>query len=1033
MNISDFAIKRPYFVFAILAAVLIFGSLSLSRIPVDLLPKVEMPSIIIMTPYPGAGPEEVEKNLIDPLERWLGTISGLKEIQSDARENVGVVQLTFDWGVNIDEVDAEVRERLDLGLLETPEEVGEPFMVKLSGSLIPQMLVAVSGGSDPAATRQIADDVSKRLQRVQGAAAADVMGGKERELLVEIDRRKLVSYEISPVQIEMVLKAHNLNYPLGNLSENGQNTDLRLVAEYEDLQELERTIIGSKGNMPVYLGDVARLSWADAEQTSGLNINGKPGISIVVQKRSGVNTIQLSKRLTEAIEEIRKDLPDGVELTILHDGASFIKTAVSSTFWNLVEGGILAVLVIFLFLGGFRSTFFVAASIPLSILLALIGVSLAGYRIDILSMAGLTVAIGMVVDASIVVFEAIHRHNKSGLPPREAASVGAKEVGSAITSSTITTLVVFIPLLFIRGFVSVLFTEFSWVVIFALGSSILVALLIIPMAASRYLGLEKKPPKLVQRFERFYTKLENVYKRIISWALGHRAYIVFTGLGLLVLSVTALFFQPRDFFPKMDQGELTVAVKAPAGTSLEEMERRVGKLEKLIVDSIPELKVMQTTIGSGQGLISTIQGVEGTNNARLLLYLVGKSKRSRSTEDIKEWLREKAGDQIPGMEITFAAEALGSIAFGAEDVALGGSTPVVVEIEGYDIKTADSLANIIADSLAQIRGIIDVRSSSEEKRPGIALKIRRDLTSRFGMTPYELGKILRTELAGAVATTYRIESKDYDVRLRLSEADRSSLSKIEAIEIKTPSGLVPLRNMVEIEISPSPIVIKHKGTNRILTVKADIKGRDLGSISEDVRSLLKRMPTPSGIKLRQIGGFKQMSESFADLWWILLIAIALVYLVMTAQFGSFRFPFIIMFTLPLALIGAVAMLILTGTTLNTFSFLGLIVLVGVIVNNGIVYIDYVNKLRRDHGMKLDDALKEAGRVRMRPILVTALTTTVGLFPMALGIGEGTEMTQPLAVPVLGGLLVGTFLTLIFIPVLYHLLEKPREKKAVKRH
>jgi HAE1 family hydrophobic/amphiphilic exporter-1 len=394
---------------------------------------------------------------------------------------------------------------------------------------------------------------------------------------------------------------------------------------------------------------------------------------------------------------------------------------------------------------------------------------------------------------------------------------------------------------------------------------------------------------------------------------------------------------------------------------------------------------------------------------------------------VEEWLREKAKD-MPGLEITPAAQTLGSIAFGAEDLALGGTTPIVIEVEGYDLDAADSIGLLLADSLKTIPGIVDVRTSAEDRRPGISLKIRRDLTSRFGITPYELGKILRTELAGATVTAYRLEGDEFDVRLRLTQADRSTISKIEALEITTPAGLVPLSNMVTIERSAAPSAIHHKGTNRIRTVGANLKGRDLGSASDDVRALLKRIEPPPGLKIRLSGGFSQMKESFSDLWWVILVAAILVFLVMMAQFGSFRFPFIIMFTLPLALIGGIAMLIFTGTSLNTFSLLGFIVLVGVVVNNGIVFIDYTNQLRRDHGMGLEEALKEAGKVRMRPILMTAATTIFGLLPMAIGIGEGTELTTPIARPVLGGLLAATLLTLVFIPVLYHLFEKPRKKK-----
>lgn len=1033
MSLSAFSVKRPYVVFAVLVAIMIFGGISLSRLPVDLLPQISLPSMIVIIPYPGAGPEEVEKNVVDEAERWLGTISGLEGIESDASDNLAFIHLTFDWNVDADNIINDVRDKLDIALSWAPDEVGDPTMIQLEASLLPQMMVGISGGKDAVQNRKIAKDLGNRLQRIQHVAAADVIGGEEREVLVSIDRRKLTTYGIHPAHVESILAAHNINYPLGSITEQGKELDLRLVAEFEDLAELEHTIVGSKGNMPVYLADVASVRWSKTDENSAFLVNGVPGVSIMVQKTSGTNTIQLSKALNAELEDIKKELPPGVEITILFDSARFVRSSLNSTFWNLLAGAVLAAIVLFLFLGRFRRTAFVGAAIPLSVFVALIGVELAGFKIDILSLAGFTVAVGMVVDASIVVFEAIHRHNMMGLSPSEAAVKGTQEVGGAIFASTMTTVAVFVPLLFLKGFVSILFQEFSWVMILTLAASLLIALTFIPMAASRFMKAEAKPTRISQIFDKGYKWLEGIYEKFLSWALRHRAYAIFLGSALFGLSLMAMFFYQKDFFPSIDRGEVTVDITAPAGTSLDEMNIRVSEFEKIIMDSIPELDLMQTTIGGGEGLVSSVRGVSGNNNAQIMIYLVKKTQRKRTSKDVEQWLRAQA-PKMPGLEITPTAQTLGSIAFGAEDLALGGTTPIVIEIEGYDLAKADSVGLMLADSLRLIPGLVDVRTSAEGRRPSYSLKIRRDLASRFGITPYELGKILRTELAGAVATSYRIEGDEYDVRIRLASQDRSTIARIEALDIPTPVGIVPLSNMVTIDRASSPSAIHHKGTERIRSVGANLEERDLGSASEDVQALLKRVQPklPEGITVRLTGGFSEMSESFSDLWWVILMAVILVYLIMMAQFGSFRFPFIIMFTLPLALIGGIAMLIMTGTSLNIFSLLGFIVLVGVVVNNGIVFIDYANQLRRNEGMGLEEALLKAGKVRMRPILMTAFTTVFGLLPMAIGIGEGTELTTPIARPVMGGLIAATFLTLIFIPVLYHLFEKPKEKQTTRK-
>ena len=422
MNLSAFSVKRPYLVFAVLVAVLVFGGISLSRLPVDLLPQFSLPSMIVMIPYPGAGPQEVEKSVVDEAERWLGTISGIEEIESDASDNLAFMHLTFDWSVDPELITTDVRDKLDMALSWAPEEVGNPSIIQLDASMLPQMMIGVSGGTDAIQNREVARDIGKRLQRINKIAAADVVGGEEREILVSLDRRKMTTYSIHPSQIEGVLAAHNLNFPLGNITQQGREMELRLVAEYEDLSELERTIVGSKGDMPVYLADVATVSWSETDENSAFMVNGVPGVSIMVHKTSGANTVQLSKALNEELNDIKRKLPPEIEVTVLYDSARFVRSSLSSTFWNLLAGAVLAALVLFMFLGRLRRTAFVGAAIPLSVFIALVGIELAGFKIDILSLAGFTVAIGMVVDASIVVFESIHRYNSMGYSPRKRLS-----------------------------------------------------------------------------------------------------------------------------------------------------------------------------------------------------------------------------------------------------------------------------------------------------------------------------------------------------------------------------------------------------------------------------------------------------------------------------------------------------------------------------------------------------------------------------------------------------------------------------------
>ncbi|NPV14919.1 efflux RND transporter permease subunit [candidate division WOR-3 bacterium] len=1021
MKLTDTSIKRPVTTILVSLVLVLFGVVGVSRMPVDILPPVTLPMMIVVTSYPGAGPQEVEAEVTKVIEERVGTISNLKEISSRSLENISIVQLQFAWGTNLDAAAADVRDRLDMAVAMLPDAASRPAVFKLDASMMPVLQIALYGDVDQLLMRDVAEDLADGLQRVPGVATAMVAGGTKRQLQVKVKEEKLLAAGITIDALNLTLQAQNLNYPVGRVTSQGKEFLIRLLGEYTDLDQVRNTVVGMKGQSPILLKDIADVDWGPEEVLTVARYNQGSAIFVVVQRRPDANPVQVARAARAELKELSSILPAGVEHEVIFDSSKEITRSISNVVYNILLGGILAVFILFLFLRRFRATLFVAFAIPLSVFFALFFMFLLGYSVNILSMAGLAIAVGMVVDNGIVVFEAIFRHRERGTERFRAASVGADEVAMAITASTLTTIVVFLPLLLVRGFLQVIFPQLVWAVVGALVASLVIALTLIPTLTSRYLPDPKPAISGIRKWsERFYQRIEDGYARLIGWALGHKRLVVFGAVVILGVSLGLVRFIGTEFFPVQESQFHRLQVEMPVGTNLAVTDSAVRKLENYVQERWQdEIEGVAVQLGTGTGFVAIMGGSSGSHSGLLNIVLKPKRLRKHSVEEIDQDIRRFAAT-IPGLKVYVQEFSFTSMA--------GTSSGVELDITGYDLATADSLTRKVIAAIETIPGLVDIKSSRQPGKPELQLVVDRQKAALYGLTPYQIGAALRTEVEGNAPTVYRLGGKEYDILIRLPEEQRDELVEILGTFVPSPTGPVPLGNLVTVRTSTGPLEIERKNNERIVKITARNVGISAGQAAQKIARAIKDIPIPTGFTLKLSGSYEEMTRTFRDFALVILIALVLVFVVMASQFESLRDPFIIMFTMPFALIGVLWILFLTRTTLSVISLLGLLILVGVVVNNGIVYIDYTNRLRRERGMGLIDAVKEAGRIRLRPILMTSLTTIFGMLPLAFQIGEGSELWSPLGRAIVGGMIVSTFLPLVFIPVLYTIFETRSERR-----
>ena len=1019
MSLPSVSVSRPITTTMLFLIVILLGAISFSRLPVDLMPELVYPTLTVRTDYPNVGPQEVEDLVTRPIEEAVAAIAGVEEITSSSSEGNSTVRVAFTWGTDLDEAADDIRSRVERIRGQLPEGAEPPRVFKFDIAQFPILFLGVSSERmGPIELREFTEErINRRLERIPGVASIDIRGGLRRQIQVELDRDRMLALGLSADSITRLLREENLNRPAGQVEEGNLDVFLRTVGEYRTAEEVGATVVAVREGTPLYLRDIAAVSEGVEEVTTLTRINGEPGIRVAINKQAGSNTVEVAKGVLAEVAKINSDTPQ-LRIIPIIDTSKYIENAIRNVRNSAVIGSILAVFVLLFFLRSERSTLVIATSIPISVIATFALVYFSGFTLNIMTFGGLALGVGMLVDNAIVVLENIFRKFEGGTNAIRSAIEGTSEVAMAITASTLTTIAVFLPIVFMEGVSGVMYKQLAIVVAFALFASLAVALTLIPVLSSRILsigrGRERKSPlaPVYRRSGAMLERLEDRYRSGIGWALRHRKLIVLGSLILFALSAALVPFIGSELMPKTDEGEVRIDVEMAVGTRLELTDAAIREVEKIVRQEVPEAENILTGVGGGGW------GVSGSHSGDVRVSLVPQSRRNRSSEEIAASLRPKLG-KIPGATIR-AREGSGlfimRIAFG------GGDEGLEVEIRGFDLEQSHLLAGQVQKALEETEGITDVRLGRDPGRPERVIRIDREQIARLGLSMSQVAAIVETNLAGSRATVLRRAGREYDMVVRLREQDREVLTDIEEVSLVSSSGeTVALRNVIDVEYSAGPIAIDRKDQERVLYVSGNVAGRDMGAVAADVQQQLRQIELPDGFALILAGEYEEQQEARTALLITLFLAILLVYMVMAAQFENLLDPFVVMFSIPMAAVGVFITLFVTGTTFNIQSYIGMVMLAGIVVNNGIVLVDYTNLLRRRDGMSLHEAVVEAGRRRLRPILMTTATTLLGLLPLTLALGEGGEVQAPMARAVVGGLFVSTFVTLFLIPVLYTMI------------
>jgi len=1008
------AVNRPVLTAVGFIVLVLLGVFGWSNLPVALYPDITLPTLMVITEYRGASALDVEEEISKNLENALGNVSNLKTIKSDSRENISIISLQFEYGTDLDEAANDVRDALGF-MVNLPDDAGNPTLFKISGNMAPVVGYTASAENPGVDIKSILEDkVLDELSRVPGVGSAEYWGGGDtRQINIDISQVKLEQLGVSLMQIVQVLEANNLTFPLGQLEQGGIEYNLRLPAKFKNIEEIEKVVVGNNNGKMVELRDVATVSWGVGEKDGYFRRNGKDAAMFGIFKKSGANTVEVAKLAQKRIDDLGKRYP-GLNFEVIFDLSEMVEDSIHNLVNTIAIAIILVLAVSFLLLGNIRASIIIAVSIPVSLIISFIYLYLSNSSLNIISLSAIAIAVGMVVDNAVVVLENVFRHRESGESAKEAAVFGAQEVSQAILASTVTTIVIFLPLMLTRGLVAVMFKELAITMPLMLTISFITAITLTPMLSSRFLKMKKEE----DFSDRFFGRLEFGYSGMINWALSHKGKLL--GIFILIFLIGMFLFKyvPMDFFPNPGSDQLQANIELPIGTRVEKTNEMAKKIEDLIWKEVPETKSVTVQAGGSGDIFSGSKGSHWIT----LYSTIGKTKKSKF--QIADELNKKVGE-IPGISrVKFSV--IGGM-FGGDDEGVFGGAPIEVEIIGDNLEEADSLAEVLRDALVGVEGISSIEISRKKGGRELWLDPQGFEMYSYGFSAYSVGSELRTAFYGTEVGKFSEGGIEYPIIVRLDDQSRNSFETIDNLQLVNMFGMsVYISNFLEPVEKSAALSVERKNKERMVVLKISVSAA-LGNAMKEVRKVVDSFVIPKGLVINYAGQVQEQSETTSSLIFAILLGMILVYLVMAAQFESFFDPFIIMFSVPFAFVGVSLAYWVSFQSMSLMGMVGIAMLVGVVVNNAIVMIDYFNILRK-RGMELTEAVKTGAKRRLRPILMTTGTTVFGLLPLAFSTGSGSVLWKSLGISVVGGMIVSSFITLLLIPTLYTIFESKLKRR-----
>ncbi len=1031
MSLYSSSVKRPVTTILIFVAVVIIGLFSLQKLPIDLYPDIDTNTIMVMTSYQGASAQDIEQNLTRPLENTLNSVEHLKHITSNSRENISIITLEFEYGYDIDALTNDVRDKLDMISSFLPDDANTPVIFKFSSDMIPIALLSVQAHESlPGLYKILDENVANTLARVDGVGSVSIAGAPKREVHVYLDPIRMEGYNISVETVASLIGAENRNIPGGTFDIGNETYSLRVQGEFKDPEEMKNIVVGASNGGVVHLSDIATIDDSLEERAQESFTDGQRGAMIIIQKQSGANSVQISEKVGKILPSIQKNLPSDVKLDYIVDTSENIRNTIASLTETVLYALLFVVLVVFFFLGRWRATVIIVLTIPISLIASFIYLFATGNSLNIVSLSSLSISIGMVVDDAIVVLENVTTHIERGAEPKQAAVHGTNEVAISVIASTLTLIAVFFPLTLITGMTGVFFNQLGWMVTIMMIISTTAALSLTPMLCSRMLRLQRTQSKFFTKFygpiEKVLDKLDDGFAWLLTHCVRHRWITSLVVLGVFIASMFLMKFVGSEFFPTMDNSRLGVSLELPIGTRVDVAKDVCERLYKEWTQKYPEIKVFNYTVGqaSSDNTFGSMQS-NGSHIMSMNIRLVSPGERDRSITEIAGLMREDL-KQYPELK-----KALVNVG-GQRGGGMSGQSALNYEIYGYDFEVTDSLAQQLKRILEKVPGAADINISRSDYQPEYQVDFDREKLALYGLNLTTAATYIRNRINGSTASYFREDGDEYDIKVMYDPEHRQSLEDIENITLYNAMGNgIKLKEVGTVVERFTPPTIERKDRERIITVSTVVQDRPMSEVIADAQPEIDKLDLPGGVTIELSGSYEQQQDSFGDMGILAILIIILVYIVMAAQFESFTYPGIIMSSIMFAFSGIVLILLLTGTNLNIMSMIGSIMLIGIVVKNGIVLIDYIT-LNRERGMSVRRAVIDGGKSRLRPVLMTSLTTILGMVPMAVGHGEGAEMWRPMGVAVIGGLTFSTILTLLFVPTMYTIFAYNGMKRTRKK-